>query len=167
MNDEARGDVSRFGRYSTMLGSLMKTSYLRSSALVAASLFVCAAACQTGSTSSERNSGRSDTGMTVTEERDASSSTQPDAQAFADASAVRDASTSTTDSGSTSMDASVSKDAEPTSTDSGVLFGERPSSPLSVPTFMALNSDESPRSQTDLLGQPTVLWFFPFAGTPG
>ena len=153
-----------------MSGSYVKSRMLPYGALLATSLFICAVGCQTGSSTTDRTSagsGRSDTGTTTTPDEDAAASTAPDAQQFADASEVRDASTSTTDSGSTSMDASVAKDAEPSSTDSGVLFGERPSSPLSVPTFMAQNSDGASRSQPDLLGQPTVLWFFPFAGTPG
>jgi len=150
-----------------MSGLYEKWRGLPHGVLIAASLFVCAAACQTGSSTTDRTSGRTDTGTATTPSEDAAASTAPDAQQFADASEVRDASTSTTDSGSTSMDASVAKDAEPSSTDSGVLFGERPSSPLSVPTFMAQNSDGSSRSQSDLIGQPTVLWFFPFAGTPG
>ena len=144
----------------------IKSGYIKASALVASSLFICLAACQTSSSTTDRPTARTDTGTTMTETKDAEAAST-DAQAFADASSIRDANTSTTDSGSNAMDASVSRDAEPASTDSGVLFGQRPSSPLSVPTFMAQNSDGSSRSQTDLLGQPTVLWFFPFAGTPG
>ena len=152
-----------------LFGTCAKLRSLPCGALMAALLLACAAGCQTGSSTTDRISGagRTDTGSTTTPAEDAAASTTPDAQQFADASEVRDASTSTTDSGSVSMDASVAEDAEPSSTDSGVLFGERPSSPLSVPTFMAQNSDGASRSQPDLLGQPTVLWFFPFAGTPG
>jgi len=69
------------------------------------------------------------------------------------------------------MDAMINSDASPPAeagiTDSGVLHGARPTSAMSVPTFMALNSDGAARTQADLIGQPTVLWFFPFAGTPG
>lgn len=65
------------------------------------------------------------------------------------------------------LDANMFADAQTGSSDSGVLFGSRPSTPLSVPTFMALNSDGASRTQGDLIGFPTVVWFFPFAGTPG
>lgn len=30
-----------------------------------------------------------------------------------------------------------------------------------------VNLDGTARSKADLLGHPTVVWFFPFAGTPG
>ncbi|MFK7930694.1 MAG: hypothetical protein AB8H79_21090 [Myxococcota bacterium] len=30
-----------------------------------------------------------------------------------------------------------------------------------------VNLDGTPRSRDDLMGHPTVVWFFPFAGTPG
>ncbi len=46
------------------------------------------------------------------------------------------------------------------------LHGSAPSQPLAVPSFEATNSDGSPRGTPDLLGHPTVLWFFPYAGTP-
>ena len=70
------------------------------------------------------------------------------------------------DSGA-STDAGFLADAAMGASDSGVLFGQRPASALSLPTFMALNSDGASRTQADLLGHPTVMWFFPFAGTPG
>ena len=66
-----------------------------------------------------------------------------------------------------SLDAQALADAQTGTPDSGVLFGERPSSPLSVPSFMAQNYDGAQRGQADLIGQPTVVWFFPFEGTPG
>ncbi len=46
------------------------------------------------------------------------------------------------------------------------LHGSAPSQPLAVPSFEATNSDGSARGTPDLLGHPTVLWFFPYAGTP-
>ena len=72
----------------------------------------------------------------------------------------------TVDSG-VSLDAQALADAQTGTPDSGVLFGDRPSSPLSVPSFMAQNYDGAQRGQSDLIGQPTVVWFFPFEGTPG
>ena len=104
------------------------------------------------------------------------SSAAPDAQAHDDAQAASsDASGFSADSSITDrgfeMDASLIADASSPSdaglSDSGVLHGQRPTSALSVPAFMALNSDGSARSEVDLIGRPTVLWFFPFAGTSG
>ena len=47
------------------------------------------------------------------------------------------------------------------------LFGEQPQSAIPLPEFVALNHDGSVRGPEDLVGKPTVMWFFPFAGTPG
>jgi hypothetical protein len=46
------------------------------------------------------------------------------------------------------------------------LHGSYPATELALPQFEALNSDGSVRGPDDLRGHPTVLWFFPFAGTP-
>jgi hypothetical protein len=46
------------------------------------------------------------------------------------------------------------------------LHGSYPATELPLPQFEALNSDGSVRGPDDLRGHPTVLWFFPFAGTP-
>ena len=99
--------------------------------------------------SSQTNEDANVTGM------DQGSTNTPDAMSMAP-----------NDSGVT-MDAEVFADASMGPSDSGVLFGDRPASPLSVPTFMAQNSDGASRTQGDLIGFPTVVWFFPFAGTPG
>ncbi len=48
-----------------------------------------------------------------------------------------------------------------------MLHGTPPSSPKPVPTFMVLNRDGTMRTQADLLGHPTVMWFYPAAGTAG
>jgi hypothetical protein len=47
------------------------------------------------------------------------------------------------------------------------LHGQTPAVPKPAPEFTAENYDGSPRMRDALLGHPTVLWFFPFAGTPG
>ncbi len=47
------------------------------------------------------------------------------------------------------------------------LFGELPSAALPAPQFIAENHDGGTRTEADLVGKPTVMWFFPFAGTPG
>ena len=46
-------------------------------------------------------------------------------------------------------------------------FGTIPSAQLAVPDFSAQNYDEELRDKRNLIGQPTVLWFFPAAGTYG
>ena len=47
------------------------------------------------------------------------------------------------------------------------LNGVSPSTDTPPPVFSALNYDGSVRNQENLVGHPTVIWFFPFAGTPG
>ncbi|MEZ4322741.1 MAG: peroxiredoxin [Myxococcota bacterium] len=49
-----------------------------------------------------------------------------------------------------------------------MLHGTRPAEqrPL-IPGFRATAHDGSPRDQADLIGHPTVLWFFPAANTSG
>ena len=51
--------------------------------------------------------------------------------------------------------------------DNQEYFGTVPSSQLVVPDFSARNYDEELRDKNNLIGQPTVLWFFPAAGTYG
>lgn len=46
--------------------------------------------------------------------------------------------------------------------------GTRPDDPLPVlADFSATNRDGGSRGPDDLVGGPTVIWFFPFADTPG
>ena len=47
------------------------------------------------------------------------------------------------------------------------LIGIPPQNPVGLPTFEVLNYDASPRTQADLLGHRSVIWFYPFANTPG
>ena len=47
------------------------------------------------------------------------------------------------------------------------LHGTAPEVALPIPDFTATNYDGSSRSSVDLQGHPTVIWFFPYAGTPG
>lgn len=47
------------------------------------------------------------------------------------------------------------------------LYGSIPTTALGPPSFTAINSDESTRTIMNLIGSPTILWFFPFAGSPG
>lgn len=45
--------------------------------------------------------------------------------------------------------------------------GTVPSDPTAAPTFSVLNQDEQVRTRDDLLGHPTVMWFYPAAATSG
>ena len=45
--------------------------------------------------------------------------------------------------------------------------GEPPDSPIAAPEFTATNRDGGARDREDLLGHPTVMWFYPAAGTYG
>ena len=38
---------------------------------------------------------------------------------------------------------------------------------IPAPEFQVLNQDGLERTKTDLLGKPTVIWFYPAANTPG
>ena len=47
------------------------------------------------------------------------------------------------------------------------LNGAPPQSPVGLPSFEVLNLDETSRTQGDLQGHRSVIWFYPFANTPG
>jgi hypothetical protein len=47
------------------------------------------------------------------------------------------------------------------------LNGDTPDGDVPAPTFTAANRDGSARSREDLLGQPTVMWFYPLAASAG
>mgnify|MGYP003394758300 CR=1 FL=1 len=47
------------------------------------------------------------------------------------------------------------------------LNGEWPASAVPAPEFEAKNMDGSTRSKPDLVGHPTVVWFYPLAGSGG
>jgi hypothetical protein len=54
----------------------------------------------------------------------------------------------------------------PTHGANGVV-GTAPATPVVIPDFAAVNQDGAPRGKPDLLGHPSVVWYFPAAGTPG
>ena len=75
-------------------------------------------------------------------------------------------STKNTDSSNqVSLDSGLDTDTE--LDDNQEYFGTAPISQLGVPEFSAQNSDETFRDKRNLIGHPTVLWFFPAAGTYG
>lgn len=47
------------------------------------------------------------------------------------------------------------------------LTGTIPDEALAAPEFAATNRDGTARGQADLIGHPTVIWFYPLANTPG
>lgn len=49
----------------------------------------------------------------------------------------------------------------------GSLNGTPPEEPIPLPSFAATNRDGSARSRDDLLGHPTVMWFYPLAASAG
>ncbi|MFZ5785879.1 MAG: hypothetical protein ACOY3Y_05510, partial [Acidobacteriota bacterium] len=66
----------------------------------------------------------------------------------------------------TDADAEADTDAE-ADADAVALHGTRPTTALPAPDFVAANSDGSTRGRPDLIGHPTVVWFYPAAATGG
>ena len=83
---------------------------------------------------------------------DSDSDGDTDADADADTDADADADT----------DADADADA-----DTDGLHGDPPATALSAPEFTAWSSDGEERTMEDLVGQPTVMWFYPAAATGG
>ena len=69
---------------------------------------------------------------------------------------------STSTSGSTTDNWICRDDVDPNE-----LNGVFPPSELAAPQFSALNRDGTERGPTDLMPRPTVMWFYPKAGTAG
>jgi hypothetical protein len=84
-----------------------------------------------------------------------------DASDTGDTSDASDAS----DTGDAS-DASDTTD-EPVDLSTLNLNGTLPAANLDPPEFVALNRDGTERTEANLIGQPTVLWFYPLADSPG
>jgi len=83
-----------------------------------------------------------------------------------DDTSAGDDDTSAGDDDTTAGDDDTADDDDTTPPPADQLHGTAPAQALAVPTFEAINSDGSARSTPDLLGHPTVMWFFPYAGTP-
>lgn len=73
-----------------------------------------------------------------------------------DTESGEDTSSSTVDSADNNVD---------TSTEG--LHGEWPSAAIPAPEFAAKNLDGTARSKPDLVGHPTVVWFYPLANSGG
>lgn len=63
-------------------------------------------------------------------------------------------------------DTEVVVDTEPEPLPDG-LHGSAPAENLPAPEFVAVNRDGTARGQPDLIGHPTVVWFYPAAMTSG
>ena len=72
-------------------------------------------------------------------------------------SAVTDTSDATEQDQTTTIDTATAAE----------LVGTLPDDILPPPNFVASNSDGQARDQSHLIGQPTVIWFYPAAGTYG
>jgi hypothetical protein len=48
-----------------------------------------------------------------------------------------------------------------------MLHGDLPADQLALPVFTATNMDGTARTEADLVGHPTVMWFYPAAATGG
>ncbi|MDP2315781.1 MAG: hypothetical protein Q8P41_22980 [Pseudomonadota bacterium] len=79
----------------------------------------------------------------------------------------KDDTSSVADSGDTDSN-DTSGDTDPGDTDlPDDLNGTAPAAAVALPTFSARNQYGEARSEADLVGHPTVLWFYPAAGTYG
>ena len=79
-------------------------------------------------------------------------------------------STSTGNTSVTSTETTSKTTASTTMTtpiDTSNLYGSAPKKAFPAPEFVVLSHTNETRTREDLLGHPTVVWFFPFAGTPG
>jgi len=100
-----------------------------------------------------------------------------DASDAADSSDATDSSDTTDQSDATdASDASATTDDDPSDTSTVTtvddirgldLVGNVPRVTTELPAFTATNSDGEARGPPNLEGNPTVLWFFPAAGTYG
>jgi hypothetical protein len=77
---------------------------------------------------------------------------------------------STPQTGDDSRRDSVADSAEDSSRDSlpiAGLNGKPPENPVDIPDFQATAMDGTSRTGVDLMGHPTVVWFYPAANTAG
>lgn len=70
-------------------------------------------------------------------------------------------------SGDGTVEDSGDADTDTPDLDPDALHGTVPDEALPAPDFVATNRDGSARAREDLLGHPTVMWFYPAAATAG
>jgi hypothetical protein len=68
---------------------------------------------------------------------------------------------------STSQTTATGTTTPSTTIDTTKLYGTAPDKVVPAPTFAVYNHESEVRTREDLMGHPTVFWFFPFADTPG
>ena len=95
-------------------------------------------------------------GSIACDDDDASSDGDADTDADGDSDTDTDGDTDTDTDGDTDSDI-----------DTDALHGTQPDQALEAPDFTAWNSDGAERSKPDLIGHPTVVWFYPAAATGG
>lgn len=83
--------------------------------------------------------------------------------------ATSETTSSSTTPTSTSPTTTTPPDPTGTTTDAlpSGLHGTVPAVALEPPDFEVYNRDQTIRTPEDLVGQPTILWFYPAAGTLG
>jgi|GEM_PF-1882231 len=112
------------------------------------------------------NSGARGSGNSNAGDDDTAAGDDDDTAAGDDDTAAGDDDTAAGDDDTAAGDDDTADDDDTTPPPADQLHGTAPAQALAVPTFEAVNSDGSARSTPDLLGHPTVMWFFPYAGTP-
>ena len=70
-------------------------------------------------------------------------------------------------SGTTTTGTTPTTGTTSTTIDTTNLYGTLPAKAIPAPKFTAYSHEDEMRTREDLIGHPTVLWFFPFADTPG
>lgn len=143
--------------------------------LLSLSLMACAAE-EVDPSDSENQGADQSVADDTQDPSDASTTDSTDAADGSDASDSSDASDGSDSSDTDASDSSTSDDpadasdtTEPEEIDLSELdlFGTLPASNLEPVEFLALNRDGSERTAADLIGQPTVMWFYPLANSPG
>jgi hypothetical protein len=75
--------------------------------------------------------------------------------------------TTATGTSTTSTTSTGTTDTTSTTIDTTKLYGTAPDKAVPAPKFTVYNHESEERTRADLLGHPTVIWFFPAAGTSG
>ena len=142
-------------------------------ALLALAMMLAGVGCGAADEPDSTDAG-SDTGTTASDtgsDTSTDQNTDTDAATDADTSPEDEAGASTDSDTDTDIDDDASADAEtdgetmPEIADlSGLtLSGTEPAENLEAPEFEVMAADNTARTQGNLLGQPTVMWFFPAA----
>jgi hypothetical protein len=98
---------------------------------------------------------------------DGESGPPPDAGADADDGEDASGGDMAGDDGSADDGGDLVADADSKNIDWEALNGTVPPQALPAPYFTARNRDDTPRARPDLIGHPTVIWFYPKANTSG